>query len=667
MTFINRRFITGILTGAMSLSVLAQEPVDPRTGKPTKPAEPAVTPPVQVPPVAPKKSTAPADVAAPPADAVKSETGLASKLLKKGTGTENPTANDGVVAHYTGWTTDGKQFDSSRDRGLPTPFALDGVIPGWTEGLQLMVVGEQRRFWIPEDLAYKGQPGQPKGMLVFDVELLEIKKGPAAPTNLTAPEDAPKTESGLGYKVLKKGSDGAKPGSNDIIKMDFFTWDSKGARVMAPSLQGQEPRDIPMSQLPVPGLVEGLKMMTKGEKRRLWIPKELSFKQGPQSEAIVIDVELLEIKPDPNAAPAEILTAPADAKKIKTGVAYTILKASDAKESPASTDIATVAFKGWEANGKFIVDSAQQPRSAEMPVNSAPLKAFSDILPQMKKGEKRRLWIPAAEGFARQPGVSDLVFELELIDFKPDPNAPPAGILETPADADKTESGVASIILKASESTEMPGESDTVSIAFKGWSVKGQFLGGSEQQGRPLDFPVKQSPIKGWGEILPKMKKGEKRRLWIPASQGFAQGGAPGDDLVFEIELLDIQKGQPAPETPVDVGAPPADAMKTASGLASKVLVKGTGEKKPGPTSRVSVHYTGWTTDGKMFDSSVTRGKPSEFGLNQVIAGWTEGLQLMVAGEKRRFWIPVELAYQNRPGKPAGMLVFDVELKEIIE
>jgi peptidylprolyl isomerase len=79
------------------------------------------------------------------------------------------------------------------------------------------------------------------------------------------------------------------------------------------------------------------------------------------------------------------------------------------------------------------------------------------------------------------------------------------------------------------------------------------------------------------------------------------------------------------------------------------------------------VHYTGWTTDGKMFDSSVARGEPATFPLNGVIKGWTEGVQLMVVGEKRRFWIPGNLAYDNspRPGAPKGMLVFDVELLAI--
>ena len=117
---------------------------------------------------------------------------------------------------------------------------------------------------------------------------------------------------------------------------------------------------------------------------------------------------------------------------------------------------------------------------------------------------------------------------------------------------------------------------------------------------------------------------------------------------------------------PPDVAAPPADAEVTSSGLASKVLKPGTGKRHPRASNRVSVHYTGWTTDGKMFESSLNRGKPISFSLRRVIRGWTEGLQLMVEGEKRRFWIPEELAYGGRPGKPAGMLVFDVELLDIL-
>lgn len=120
----------------------------------------------------------------------------------------------------------------------------------------------------------------------------------------------------------------------------------------------------------------------------------------------------------------------------------------------------------------------------------------------------------------------------------------------------------------------------------------------------------------------------------------------------------------PAIPAPSDVAAPPADALKTPSGLASKVLQIGMSNVRPSARSTVKVHYTGWTTDGKMFDSSVTRGEAIEFPLNQVIAGWTEGVQLMVIGEKRRFWIPGKLAYDDlpMPDAPKGMLVFDIEL-----
>jgi hypothetical protein len=123
--------------------------------------------------------------------------------------------------------------------------------------------------------------------------------------------------------------------------------------------------------------------------------------------------------------------------------------------------------------------------------------------------------------------------------------------------------------------------------------------------------------------------------------------------------------GLPRLDAPDDVAAPPSDASRTPSGLASKVLVPGTGSRSPGPTDTVRVQYSGWQTDGTRFDSSVARGSPSEFPLNRVIAGWTEGLQLMVEGEERRFWIPEELAYGGRQA-PYGTLVFDVQLISIL-
>ncbi len=369
-----------------------------------------------------KQIPAPADVAAAPADAKKTASGLAYKVLEPGGGGDTPTTNDSVKVEYTGWTTDGATFDTTDGRDATT-FKVTQVIPGWTEGMQLMHVGEKMRFWIPEELAYKGRKGRPQGMLVFDVKLVEIKAAPKAPEDVAA--------------------------------------------------------------------------------------------------------------------------APADAKKTKSGLAYKSLSAGTGTEHPDS----------W----------------------------------------------------------------------------------------------------------------DKVKVDYSGWTTDGKMFDSSITRGKPAEFALNRV-IPGWTEGIPLMVVGEKMRFWIPEEMAYKGKPGPQGMLVFDVELLELEnlpEPPPPPEVPADVAEAPKDAQKTESGLAFKVLKKGTGSDKPTAASTVTVNYSGWTTDGKMFDSSITRGKPATFPLGRVIPGWTEGLQLMVVGEKTRFWIPKELAYNDRPGKPAGMLVFDVELIEI--
>jgi len=244
----------------------------------------------------------------------------------------------------------------------------------------------------------------------------------------------------------------------------------------------------------------------------------------------------------------------------------------------------------------------------------------------------------------------------------------PADVKAAPEDAEKTSSGLASKVLKPGTGKEKPAAADTVTVHYCGWTTDGKKFDSSLDRGQPTSFPLN-GVIKGWTEGLQLMTEGEIRRFWIPAALAYGEnpgGGRPGGTLVFDVELISIKS---APKAPADVKEAPADAEKTASGLASKVIEKGKGEAKPKATDNVSVHYTGWTTDGQMFDSSVVRGEPATFPLNRVIPGWSEGVQLMVEGEKRRFWIPAELAYGKNPppGAPAGTLVFDVELLKIVK
>lgn len=108
--------------------------------------------------------------------------------------------------------------------------------------------------------------------------------------------------------------------------------------------------------------------------------------------------------------------------------------------------------------------------------------------------------------------------------------------------------------------------------------------------------------------------------------------------------------------------------LSTASGLQYQVLNQGSGTIHPKASDTVTVHYHGTLIDGTVFDSSIERGEPIAFPLNRVIKGWTEGVQLMVEGDKYRFFIPSDLAYGNRStGKIGGgsVLIFDVELLKI--
>jgi peptidylprolyl isomerase len=243
----------------------------------------------------------------------------------------------------------------------------------------------------------------------------------------------------------------------------------------------------------------------------------------------------------------------------------------------------------------------------------------------------------------------------------------PEDVAAPPSDAEFTRSGLATKVLRPGDGSGHPSPYDVVLCHYSGWTTDGELFDSSVVRGEPARFPLT-GVVAGWTEGVPLMTPGEIRRFWIPESLAYkGQPGRPAGMLVFDIELISFEHIEIKPTTPKDVKKIPPSAQVSPTGLAWRVLEPGSGNEHPRANSRVLVHYSGWTTNGKLFDSSLSRGEPMELPLDMVIPGWTEGVQLMVPGERRRFWIPKKLAYNGRPGAPKGMLVFDVELIDILD
>lgn len=232
-----------------------------------------------------------------------------------------------------------------------------------------------------------------------------------------------------------------------------------------------------------------------------------------------------------------------------------------------------------------------------------------------------------------------------------------------PPEATATATGMAYRVLEAGPDQAAFVREPVVEYRLDGWSADGTTRFNSRESG------VTRSAIRDLVRSQPALARallttpvGETRRWWFrPEVMAPGYPGMPALPHVFDLTVLG---GSNPAQAPADVAAVPADAERTSSGLAYKVLGRGPGGARPTPGDVVLVHYTGWTADGRAFDSSVLRGQRAALPLTQVIPGWREGLQLMARGDRFRFWIPAELAYgvAPPPGAPAGRLVFDVTL-----
>lgn len=243
-----------------------------------------------------------------------------------------------------------------------------------------------------------------------------------------------------------------------------------------------------------------------------------------------------------------------------------------------------------------------------------------------------------------------------------------------PPEATTTASGLAFQVVKQGAGDAHPTLHDKVRVDYLGWSTKGPFDSKKKSGGTEV-FAV-DGVVAGWTEALLEMRVGERRRLWLPDKLAYPSLRANPTIWVFEVELLEILRDQataprevattqPEPAHPAPAVAPPKDAQKTASGLAYRMQKTGDGGAKPRANDRVVMAYTAWTSDGKLLDSSELRGKAPSLPLKGLIPGWAEGLQLMAKGDKATFWIPESLAYAGRQGSPPGMLIYEVELRDI--
>ena len=375
-------------------------------------------------------------------------------------------------------------------------------------------------------------------------------------------------------------------------------------------------------------------------------------------------------KVDQVAPPAGIDLAkpPADVRPTADGLVFKSLSEGSGPNA-GKNDTVVIDYTGWHSNGDTFYSTKSRGKPLSVPLATSAV-GFAEAIAMMKKGGHAVFWLPPEIGYkgkaqAGAQAPDTLVFDVTLVDIKPAPPIP-ADVAGPPAGAQKTPKGVAFVVVKPGTGKDKARYFDNVSFHYTGWTSDGRMFDTTETRGQPRQTaPFRETA--GLEDALDQLVVGERARFWIPPALTKGSLNAPAGTLCYEIELTALTPAPAAPPpVPADVAAPPKDAKKTAAGVSYKSLKPGDGKTHPAATDQVKVNYTGWTVDGRMFDSSVIKGQPATFPLGGVIKGWTDGIPLMTKGETMRFWIPVEMAYNHQPGKPDGMLVFDVELLDIV-
>ena len=377
----------------------------------------------------------PADVAAP----VTTSSGLVYSVLKAGPEDgRKPKHGDVVVVHYTGYVKDGEKvsiFDSSHKRKQPLEMQVGDFIPGWNEALQLMTTGSRWKLTIPPALAYgaQAQPGIPaNSTLIFDMELIAVRRFPGFEFRAGTPANQTTTASGVKVEVITAG-EGRQAAENDIVEVAFALWNAKGKKLVASSPQGQppikgQPSDIDKG---LPFFRDAVVQMKVGGRVRLEVPAsvydpaQLRTPDAPPGQITIWELELLDAKPAPPVPPFA-LSAPGKAKKTASGLEIEHVVEGTGK-SPRMHEPVTVHYAGWlKKNGVLFDNSYTRGDPATFVVGQV-IQGWNEGLQQMKEGGTARLTIPAALAYGAMGGPTrpgqpqtigpneDLVFLVELI------------------------------------------------------------------------------------------------------------------------------------------------------------------------------------------------------------------------------------------------------------
>ena len=369
---------------------------------------------------------------------------------------------------------------------------------------------------------------------------------------------------------------------------------------------------------------------------------------------------------DVSIPPMDLSSPPADALSSPSGMAYKILDPATGRAQPGINDIVEVNYTGWRSNNKMFYTSTRRGSPQPMALSQVSV-GWQEALLDMSEGERRLYWMSAK--LASRGGVTGapktLIFEIEVVNIRPAP-PPPPNLKAPPKGAKRERSGLAHKALAPGTGRYRPHNWDQVMLHYVIWDTAGRIIESTYIRNRPRPMQLFRE-AKWWSESVQKMVEGERRRVWVPERLRNAKEikKAPGA-VVADLELITVKKLTRPPPVPRDVARAPRSARKTSKGVRYRILRRGKGKVHPTEASTVEVHYTGWTTDGKMFDSSIIRGQPAQFPLRGVIPGWTDVVQVMVVGQKIRTWIPEELAYKGKPNRPAGVLVFEIELLQIV-